>query len=115
MDGSNKRRTGSRYEIMAAKYLKEQGMVILEQNYRCLQGEIDLIGQEGEFLVFVEVKYRRNGDKGMPAEAVTLQKQHHIRRTARYYLYSHRCGEVPCRFDVVSILRKEICWIRDAF
>ena len=113
--GFNRRRVGFQYEAIAAKYLEEQGMVILEQNYRCMQGESDLIGQEGDFLVFVEVKYRVDGRNGFPAEAVTLQKQQHIRRTARYYLYSHRCGEIPCRFDVVSILGKEICWIRDAF
>lgn len=112
---SNKRHIGSRYEILAAEYLKSRGMAILECNYRCRQGEIDLVGKDGDFLVFVEVKYRRSEKNGTPAEAVTLQKQKNIRRTAQYYLYSHRYGDIPCRFDVVSILGKEICWIRDAF
>ena len=111
----NKRALGSRYEAEAAAFLEHLGYRILEQNYRDRRGEIDLVAKEGRYLVFVEVKYRVDGRNGFPAEAVTLQKQQHIRRTARYYLYSHRCGEIPCRFDVVSILGKEICWIRDAF
>lgn len=111
----NKRNTGKQYESLAAEYLQSQGMVILERNYRDRTGEIDLIGRDGEFLVFVEVKYRRDLRTGDPAEAVTARKQQRIRRTAQYYLYSHRCGNVPCRFDVVSILGEEIRWIPDAF
>lgn len=111
----NKRNTGKQYESLAAEYLQRQGIVILERNYRNRTGEIDLIGRDGEFLVFVEVKYRRDLRTGDPAEAVTARKQQRIRRTAQYYLYSHRCGNVPCRFDVVSILGEEIRWIPDAF
>lgn len=111
----NSRHIGSWYESVAAEYLTKQGMVILEQNYHIRQGEIDLIGQEGDCLVFVEVKYRRNKESGDPAEAVTLEKQQRIRRTAQYYLYRHGCGDVPCRFDVVSILGREVSWIKDAF
>lgn len=111
----NKRNTGKQYESLAAEYLQRQGMVILERNYRDRTGEIDLIGRDGAFLVFVEVKYRRDLRTGEPAEAVTARKQQRIRRTAQYYLYSHRCGNVPCRFDVVSILGEEIRWIPDAF
>jgi len=66
--------------------------------------------------VFVEVKYRRSARNGVPAEAVTGYKQAHIRQAAQYYLYTHRYGEeVPCRFDVVSILGDEICWMKDVF
>ena len=111
----NKRRLGSQYECMAAEYLEKQGVVILEKNYQARQGEIDLIGKDRDYLIFVEVKYRRNADSGVPAEAVTLQKQRHIRMTAQYYLYSRRYGDIPCRFDVVSILAQEIQWIKDAF
>ena len=111
----NKRNTGTRYEGLAADYLQGQGLTIMERNYQDRTGEIDLIGRDGTFLVFVEVKYRRDMRSGDPAEAVTPRKQQHIRRTAQYYLYSHRCGDVPCRFDVVSILGEEIRWIRDAF
>lgn len=108
--------TGSRYEQMAADFLTGQGAVIVERNYRCRNGEIDLIVRDGRYLVFTEVKYRSSGSKGDPAEAVNECKQQRIRQTARYYLYSHRYGEdVPCRFDVISILGDEIHWIRDAF
>ncbi|MCI9105893.1 MAG: YraN family protein [Lachnospiraceae bacterium] len=111
----NKRDIGKRYEELAADYLCKKGVEILERNYRNHTGEIDLIGRDGECLVFIEVKYRRNRKNGEPAEAVTAKKQQHIRRTAQYYLYSHRCGDVPCRFDVISILGNRIDWITNAF
>ena len=112
----NKRTLGSRYEQMAADFLREQGAVIVEKNYRCRHGEIDLIVRDGRYLVFVEVKYRSSGRMGDPAEAVHYYKQQRIRQTARYYLYSRRYGEnTPCRFDVISILGDRIHWIRNAF
>lgn len=112
----NRRKIGKTYEEQAADYLRTQGMKILEQNYRSRNGEIDLIGRDGRYLVFVEVKYRKNRKNGDPSEAVTVSKRQRIRQTARYYLYSHRYGaDTPCRFDVVSILDGEIRWIRDAF
>lgn len=112
----NKREIGSGYEEMAAAYLVQHGYTILERNFRDRSGEIDIIASEGGDLVFVEVKYRRGGTCGDPAEAVTPQKQKRIRHTARYYLYKKGGGgDVFCRFDVVAILGKEIRLIRDAF
>ena len=111
----SKRATGARYEETAVDFLRQMGYEILERNYRDRLGEIDIVAEEGGYLVFVEVKYRRNADSGVPAEAVTLQKQRDIRMTAHYYLYSRRYGDIPCRFDVVSILAQEIQWIKDAF
>lgn len=112
----NKRKTGSLYENMAAVFLEQQGFLILERNYHDRRGEIDLIARDGRYLVFVEVKYRKNSRMGYPEEAVGCKKQQHIRHTAEYYLYSHRyCGDTPCRFDVVSILGEEIRLIKDAF
>ena len=112
----NKREIGSGYEEMAAAYLVEQGYTILERNFRDRFGEIDIIAAEGSTLVFVEVKYRRGGECGDPAEAVTAEKQRRIRRTAQYYLYKKGDGgEHFCRFDVVAILGDEIRLIRDAF
>lgn len=58
---SNTRNTGTSYERKAAEYLEQQGLVILKHNYRCRQGEIDLIARDKEYLVFVEVKYRSHG------------------------------------------------------
>ena len=112
----NKRQTGSRYEETAAAFLTSKGYRVLERNFRCRQGEIDLILRDGPMLVFVEVKYRSSRTMGDPAEAVTPSKQRRIRSTAQYYLYS--CGygeETRCRFDVICILGDQISWIRDAF
>lgn len=118
----NKRAEGSIHEAEAASYLEKNGYQILEHNYRCRQGEIDLIARDGRYLVFVEVKYRKDLGSGYPEEAVDRKKQQRIWQAARYYLYRHRYGEdTPCRFDVVSIIGtaggtgEEIRVIRDAF
>ena len=112
----NKRETGSRKEELAAEFLTHRGVKILDRTFRCRQGEIDLIGRDGRYLVFFEVKYRKTARNGIPAEAVGYVKQQRIRYTAQFYLYSrHYQEDMPCRFDVVSILGDQISWIRDAF
>lgn len=112
----NTRKTGEAYEEAAALYLKRQGIIILEKNYRSRGGEIDLVGRDGEYLVFFEVKYRRDSRMGYPAEAVGLEKQRRICRTARWYLYERRCPEsIPIRFDVVAICGKSVNWYQNAF
>lgn len=112
----NKRQLGSRYEERAAACLEGRGWRVLERNYRCKQGEIDLICRDGRSLVFVEVKYRSGRGFGAPAEAVDRKKQLRIKNAALYYLYSHRLAEdTPCRFDVVSILGEQMELIQDAF
>lgn len=112
----NKREIGSRYEAMAVSYMQKQGMRILRRNYYCRQGEIDIIAREEPYLLFVEVKYRRNLCNGHPAEAITAAKQNRIFQAARYYLYEQQLPEdTPVRFDVVSILGSELQYIRDAF
>ena len=116
MQERNRRKVGKCYEDLAALYLKEQGYEILERNYRDRLGEIDLIAKDGRYLVFVEVKYRRDQTSGYPEEAVGGRKQQKIRHTAAYYLYRRGYGEdMPCRFDVVSIEGQEISLIKDAF
>ena len=112
----NKRQTGSRYEETAAAFLTSKGYRVLERNFRCRHGEIDLICRHGRYLVFAEVKYRSGLTMGSPAEAVDARKQERIRRAAAFYLYSHGMGgDVPCRFDVVGILGSDIELIQDAF
>lgn len=112
----NKRRIGTVYERQAAEYLKSKGYQILENNYRCRIGEIDLIARDGGYLVFVEVKYRSDGFCGNALEAVTVKKQQTIRRVAQFYLLSHHLSEdIPCRFDVVGITGTEITLVKDAF
>lgn len=112
----NKRAIGSKYEAMAAAYLETRGYEILEQNYRDRFGEIDIIARDGKFLVFLEVKYRKDLRMGHPLEAVDYRKQQRIRNTARRYLYCRYPNQVlPCRFDVVAILGQEIRLIQNAF
>lgn len=112
----NKRQIGSGYEKQAAACFEEQGYEILERNYRCRAGEIDLIGRDGGFLVFIEVKFRSSLQAGDPAEAVNEGKQRRIIATARHYLASHGYGEeTPCRFDVAAVTEKGIRVIKDAF
>ena len=112
----NKREIGSRYEEAAAAFLQKQGFRILGKNFRCRQGEIDLVCREGKELVFTEVKYRSDASCGSPFEAVDHRKQEKIRRTALFYLCRYGYPEnTPCRFDVVGITGSNIQLIRNAF
>lgn len=112
----NRRGVGTTYEKQAGLYLMQQGYEVIEYNFRCRMGEIDIIAREGEYLVFVEVKYRANEGRGNPLEAVDWKKQRIISRVAAYYCLTHACDEtIPCRFDVVSILGDEISLIKNAF
>ena len=113
---NNKRQTGSRYEQMAAEYLKQQGYRILEMNFRCRDGEVDIVAEEASCLVFVEVKYRSSEKYGLPQEAVTRRKQRSISRVAQFYRVRYRVREdVSSRFDVVAILNGEIRLYQNAF
>lgn len=94
---------GKKTEEIAAKYLREKGWKILEQNYVCKFGEIDLIALDGDAIVFVEVKYRSRDYYGDPGEAVTLYKQRRISRAACWYLIEHQWDDRVCRFDVICI------------
>ena len=90
-------------ESLAAEHLKAHGCEILEQNYRALRGEIDIIVRDGEFIVFVEVKTRQTLRFGLPQEAVTFQKQRQISKVALAYLQTQNLLDAPCRFDVIAI------------
>ncbi len=112
----NKRSLGTAWEEQAAEFLKREGCEILERNFRGKRGEIDLIVRDGRYLVFVEVKFRKNGDSGLPEEAVDYRKQRIISRVAQEYLLKKRLPEtIPCRFDVVAICGGRIRHIRNAF
>mgnify|MGYP002509625113 CR=1 FL=1 len=111
----NHREIGSRYEHIAGAYLEEKGYKILEYNYHCRLGEIDLIARDGEYLVFCEVKYRKGCVAGSPVEAVDVYKQRKLWKTAEYYLLRHRLYDVPCRFDVIGIEDNRITLIQNAF
>lgn len=112
----NKRSIGSEHEQIAAEFLRKNGYNIIERNYYCRSGEIDIIAKEQKYLVFVEVKYRSSLQNGYPEEAVHFRKQRSIIRAARFYMLSHSISEdTPCRFDVVVILGEETKLIVDAF
>ena len=112
----NKRSLGTTWEEQAAEFLKREGCEILERNFRGRRGEIDLIVRDGRYLVFVEVKYRKNADSGFPEEAVDYRKQRIISRVAQEYLLKKRLSETtPCRFDVVAICGERVRHIKNAF
>src|SRR5690349_17879268 len=109
-------RRGEAAESLAASFLREQGLVISERNYRCRFGEIDLIAREGAILVFVEVRQRRSESFGGAAESITTAKRNRLVAAAHHYLARRR--SVPaCRFDAVLIRGEppRIEWIRNAF
>lgn len=117
------RQTGSKQEQLASRYLQSQGLALLRANYYCKMGEIDLIMTEsGQFLVFVEVRYRRQQNYGDAIASVNFRKQRKIRLTAAHFLaaYPH-LAHFACRFDVVGVSpagrsgTMHFEWIRNAF
>lgn len=105
-------------ERKACAYLRRQGLRHIASNYRCRLGEIDLIMQDDECLVFVEVRARGTAAYGSASDSVTFSKQQKLIRTATHYLVSHDLyDKSPNRFDVISIEGHppQIHWIRHAF
>lgn len=98
------RRLGERGEDAAAAYLERAGMTVVERNWTCSAGEVDVIALDGDELVFCEVKTRKTASKGTPDEAVTPVKQRRYGRIAAAYLQANRLDHGMVRFDVVSIL-----------
>ena len=98
----DKRSLGQFGEEQAARYLRRRFYVILERNYRCRFGEIDLIARRGEMLVFVEVKLRRDDSHGEARECVTPRKQQRVRAAAEQWLSLHETRLQP-RFDVIEV------------
>lgn len=110
------REIGTKKEELAVSYLEKQGFVVKERNFRSRQGEIDVIGCDGEYLVFLEVKYRKSLSFDGALAAVGNTKRQRICRTADYYRYIKRIPqETPIRYDVLGIQGEEIIWIKNAF
>ncbi len=108
---------GKDAEKIAASYLQKQSLTLLAQNYRCRFGEIDLIMQENDTLVFIEVRLRTQEAFGGAAASITSSKQAKLLRTARHYLAEIN-DQPPCRFDVILFSGRNgqnIEWIRNAF
>jgi len=108
--------TGAGAESLACAHLESAGLQLLQRNYRCARGEIDLIMQEGDTLVFVEVRFRKSSRFGSAAESVTTQKRARIEAAAAHFLTAVAARN-PCRFDVVAINGQppQVDWLRDAF
>jgi putative endonuclease len=116
---SSPSRSGVLGEDLAAAHLKKIGYEIVERNYRCPAGEMDIVARDGPVLVFVEVKARRSDAFGEPEESVDERKQRRLSRVALHYLQRKGTHDKAVRFDVVSVrmgpagIRIEI--FRDAF
>ena len=114
-------RFGAWGEQAAAAYVQQMGMTVQVRNYRTAYGEIDLIVRDGDTLVFVEVKTRRNCVYGSPKDAVDARKQAHIRQAAECFLQEKGIpDDTPLRFDVISIVKAygqamQLEYVRDAF
>lgn len=96
-------RLGAAGEAAAADFLRKKHYRILNQNYRCRGGELDIVAQRKNIYVFVEVKTRRIGSYAAPSEYVTPEKQRHIRFAAEDWLVRHADEDADCRFDIVEV------------
>ena len=108
-DGETTTDKGHRGEAIAAKQMEKMGYEILERNFHALKGEIDIIAKKDTYIVFTEVKYRKNEEMGTPAEAVNHWKQQHIIRAAKAYI-AQNCLEqlgYDFRFDVAEVLNND--------
>ncbi|WP_092562752.1 YraN family protein [Anaeromicropila populeti] len=112
----NKRKLGAEQEEAAVKYLEQAGYRIIERNFYTRAGEIDIIGYDEGYLVFIEVKFRSNAAFGFPGEAIDNRKRNSIIKTAEYYIYKNQLSmEQPIRFDAVLILGGSIHLVKNAF
>lgn len=109
-------RRGEPMERLASAFLERQGLTILERNYRCRFGEIDLVAASGATLVFVEVRARASEAFGGAAGSITAAKRRRLVAAARHYLARQRADRA-CRFDVVLVRgpAREIEWLTNAF
>ncbi|REL30726.1 YraN family protein [Thalassotalea euphylliae] len=112
---------GEQTEQLAAQHLREQGLNCLTCNFSSKYGEIDIIAQDGEVLVFVEVKYRKQANYGGAIAAISAAKQQKLKLCASFYLQQAQLNEynTPCRFDVVAlqgpIEQPNVTWLKNAF
>lgn len=107
---------GKEQENIACAFLEKQGLTLLKRNFRCALGEIDLIMEDHQDLVFVEVRYRKSAAYGHPLDTIDQRKQNRLKRTAEVFLQSHRSDQ-DCRFDIIAISssgKDGIDWIQDA-
>lgn len=110
------RQVGSVAEQSACCFLQRQGLRLVQRNFSCRYGEIDLIMRDGKQFVFVEVRLRNNQRFGTAAETVAASKQRKLIATAYYYLATERCTDYLARFDVIAVeADRGVHWIKNAF
>lgn len=117
--GADRKQQGDHAEGVAARYLESRGVKIIERNVYSRGGEIDLIGMDGDVLVFFEVRYRKRGALTDGAESVGWRKQQLLVRAASFYLHRHQLWNHNCRIDVLAIApgdraKYKVRWIRNA-
>lgn len=116
-----RQKLGKLSENLAVQFLKRQGYKILDLNYRCPLGEVDIVAADKDTVAFIEVRSRSNKDCGFPFESINFDKKKHIIRTALYYQKRYNLYDYNVRFDVVSVLPEkttgkiDIELIKDAF
>jgi len=117
----NKRTIGNFYEDIAADYIRNNGCVVLKRNFRVRQGEIDIIARDGEYLCFVEVKYRTKDRYGNPFAAVDFRKQKTICKVSEVYIQMTGADfDSPIRYDVIAVNTSKdgmynVKWLKNAF
>ncbi|WP_339782009.1 YraN family protein [uncultured Marinobacter sp.] len=117
MEGS--KAIGTHFEGVAARYLRYRGVEILERNIYNRGGEIDLIGQDKDTLVFFEVRYRGKDSLVDPASSISYPKRQRLLKAASFYLHRHNLWNAPSRIDVVAISpgtvkKYQVQWIKNA-
>jgi len=119
MKDTKKITTGKEGEKIAAAYLKKNGYRIIEINFRCSIGEIDIVAKEKDDLVFIEVKTRKSIELGYPEQAVGIRKQKKMSQLALWYLQKRKIANANARFDVVAVTlipeKNEVRLIKNAF
>lgn len=112
----NNREKGTEKENKAVTYLENRGFSILDRNFYCRHGEIDIVAFDNDILCFVEVKYRKNRTAGYPEEAVSKAKMLKICKSAQYYLHVHKqYMDCQIRFDVIAMDDNDIRFYKNAF
>jgi len=116
---AEKKEIGQRGEEMAVSFLKGLNYQILERNYRCKLGEVDIIARDNDTLVFIEVRTRSSLDFGLPQESINRRKRHQISKVALEFMLRKKMKNIPARFDVVAISlepgKEKVDLIKDAF
>ena len=112
----NKKQLGQAMEQKACDLLLAKGLYLITKNYYCPFGEIDLIMQDGNEIVFIEVRFRTHSDYGNAIESINYTKQQKLLKSATHYLQKNGLiDNIDCRFDVIGFSNSKIEWIKDAF